>query len=69
MVMGDLVLLEKEVNPVISALAEHNIKVTALHSHMLNEEPRLFFMHFCGIGSPESLAVGIEAALSQIATK
>jgi len=57
------------VNPVISALAEHNIEVTALHSHMLNEEPRPFFMHFWGIGSPESLAVGIEAALSQIATK
>src|ERR1700732_2107460 len=44
---GDFVLTASEVNPVIAELRSHNIKVTALHSHMLTEEPRLFFMHFC----------------------
>src|SRR5437870_3769354 len=43
---GDFVLTAEEVNPVISALEEHDIEVTALHSHMLTEQPRLFFMHF-----------------------
>jgi Domain of Unknown Function (DUF1259) len=43
---GDFVLTAEEVNPVISALEQHHILVTALHSHMLTEEPRLFFMHF-----------------------
>jgi hypothetical protein len=43
---GDFVLTADEVNPVISALEEHRVQVTALHSHMLTEEPRLFFMHF-----------------------
>jgi hypothetical protein len=58
-----------EVNSVISALEEHHIAVTALHSHMLTEQPRLLFMHFWAVGSPESVAEGIKAALSHIATK
>jgi hypothetical protein len=66
---GDFVLKAEEVNPVISALEEHNIQVTALHSHMLTEEPRLFFMHFWAAGNAESVAQGIKAALSHIATK
>jgi Domain of Unknown Function (DUF1259) len=66
---GDFVLTSGEVNPVISALEEHRISVTALHSHMLTEEPRLFFMHFWAVGSPESVAEGIKAALSHVATK
>ncbi len=45
-ITGDFVLLGSEVNPVISALRENGIQVTALHSHMLSEQPRLFFMHF-----------------------
>jgi hypothetical protein len=49
---GDFVLIAKEANPVISALAQHHIEVTTLHSHMLDEEPRPFFMHFWRIGSP-----------------
>ena len=49
---GDFVLTAEEVNPVISALEEHKIDVTALHSHMLEEQPRLFFMHFWALGSP-----------------
>jgi len=66
---GDFVLLAEEVNPVISALEEHGIEVTALHSHMLTEQPRLFFMHFWAAGSTESVAAGIKAALSHVAVK
>ena len=66
---GDFVLTAEEVNPVISALEEHDIAVTALHSHMLTEQPRLFFMHFWAVGSPESVAAGIKAALSHVAVK
>jgi hypothetical protein len=63
------VLTAEEVNAVISALEEHQIQVTALHSHMLTEQPRLFFMHFWAIGSADSVAGGIKAALSHVAVK
>ncbi len=66
---GDFVLTADEVNPVISALEEHDIAVTALHSHMLTEQPRLFFIHFWAVGSTESVAAGIKAALSHVAVK
>jgi hypothetical protein len=66
---GDFVLKAEEVNPVISALQDHEIQVTALHSHMMTEQPRLFFMHFWATGNTESVAQGIKAALSHIATK
>jgi Domain of Unknown Function (DUF1259) len=66
---GDFVLIADEVNSVISALQDHDIQVAALHSHMLTEEPRLFFMHFWAVGSPESVAEGIKAALAQVHTK
>jgi hypothetical protein len=66
---GDFVLTAEEVNPVISALEEHDIAVTALHSHMLTEQPRLFFMHFWAVGSTESVAAGIKTALSHVAVK
>jgi uncharacterized protein DUF1259 len=66
---GDFVLTAEEVNPVISALEEHDIAVTALHSHMLTEQPRLFFMHFWAVGSTESVAAGIKAALNHVAVK
>jgi Domain of Unknown Function (DUF1259) len=66
---GDFVLTAEEVNPVISALEEHHIQVTALHSHLLRDEPRLFFMHFWAVGSVESLAQGMKAALGHVRTK
>jgi len=66
---GDFVLTAEEVNPVISALEEHKIDITALHSHMLDEQPRLFFMHFWALGSPESVSAGISAALKRVAIK
>ena len=66
---GDFVLTAEEVNPVLSELQAHHILVTALHSHMLNEQPRLFFMHFWAVGSPQSVGGGIAAALKHVATK
>jgi uncharacterized protein DUF1259 len=66
---GDFVLTATEVNPVIAELRTHEILLTALHSHMLEEQPRLFFMHFWGVGSPEAVGAGIKAALSRISVK
>jgi hypothetical protein len=66
---GDFVLVADEVTPVIRELNAHGIAVTALHSHMLRETPRLFFMHFWGVDTPEKIAEGIKAALTKIATK
>jgi hypothetical protein len=58
-ITGDFVLLGKEVNPVIKALRENGIAVTALHSHMLEEQPRLFFMHFWANDDAVKLAKGL----------
>jgi Domain of Unknown Function (DUF1259) len=66
---GDFVLTADEVNPVISALEDHRIEVTALHNHMLTDEPRLFFMHFWAVGSAETVGQGLKAALEKINTK
>jgi len=62
---GDFVLLAAEVNPVVQALTKAGIAVTALHSHMLTESPRLFFLHFWGVDNPAKLAEGLKAALDQ----
>ena len=66
---GDFVLTAAEVNPVIAELRTHEIFVTALHSHMLTEQPRLFFMHFWAVGKPEAIGGGIKAALSRVSVK
>lgn len=63
---GDFVLIAGEVNPVIKELQANGIEVTALHSHMLRETPRLFFMHFWGLDSPAKIAAGLKAALSHV---
>jgi hypothetical protein len=68
-ITGDFVLLASEVNPVMSALRENAISVTALHSHMLTEEPRLFFMHFWASDDAEKLARGLRSALDKINVK
>jgi biotin operon repressor len=62
-VAGDFVLLAKEVNPVLKALRESGIEITAIHSHMLTEEPRLFFMHFWANDDALRLAKGLRTAL------
>jgi hypothetical protein len=63
---GDFVLRAAEVNPVLRALRQHGIEVTAVHNHMLDEEPRLFFMHFWAVGDAAQLATGLRAALDVI---
>jgi hypothetical protein len=63
---GDFVLIESEVNPVLRTLRANGIAVTALHSHMLNETPRLLFMHFWGEGDALKVARGLRAALDQM---
>jgi biotin operon repressor len=68
-ITGDFVLLAKEVNPVIKALHDNGIEVTALHSHMLMEEPRLFFMHFWANDDAVKLAKGLRAALDATNSK
>jgi len=62
-VTGDFVLIGTEVNPVIRALRQNAIQVTAIHSHMLEEQPRLFFMHFWANDDAVKLAKGLRAAL------
>jgi Domain of Unknown Function (DUF1259) len=65
-ITGDFVLEANEVNPVISALQASGIEVTALHSHMLNEQPRVFFMHFWANDDAHKLAKGLRAALDKV---
>ena len=64
-ITGDFVLIASEVNPVIRALRDNGIEVTAVHSHMLVESPRLFFMHFWANDDALKLARGIRAALDK----
>jgi hypothetical protein len=68
-ITGDFVMRGSEVNAVIRALRDHGIEVTALHSHMLDEEPRLFFMHFWANDDAVTLAKGLRAALDQTKSK
>jgi Domain of Unknown Function (DUF1259) len=67
-ITGDFVLVGEEVNPVIKALRENGIEVTALHSHMLDEQPRLYFMHFWANDDAVKLAKGLRAALDKTAS-
>jgi len=68
-ITGDFVLIASEVNPVIAALRANGIEVTALHSHMLDEEPRLFFMHFWANDDAVKLARGLNLALDKTNSK
>ncbi len=65
-ITGDFVLTAKEVAPVMKALRDNGIEVTALHNHMINDEPRLFFMHFWANDDAGKLAQGLKAALSHV---
>ena len=65
-ITGDFVLIAKEVNPVLKALRDHGIEVTAIHNHMLDDQPHLFFMHFWANDDAKKLAEGLKAALAQI---
>jgi hypothetical protein len=65
-ITGDFVLISTEVNPVIKAMQANGIEVTALHSHMLDEQPRAFFMHFWANDDAKKLANGLRAALNKV---
>ena len=66
MVMGDLVLFQDEVNPVMSAAFANGLSVTALHNHFFYDEPKVYFMHIGGEGTEEQLAKGVRAALDKV---
>jgi hypothetical protein len=68
MVMGDLVLLETEINPVMSKLIENGLEITAVHNHVLRGSPATFYMHIGGHGDPVKLATAIRTALAQSKT-
>jgi len=65
-ITGDFVLIAKEVNPVLRVLRDHGIEVTAIHNHMLDDQPHLYFMHFWANDDAKKLAEGLKAALAQI---
>lgn len=65
-VTGDFVLLANEVDPVMRALRGSGIEVTALHSHMLSEQPKLYFMHFWAVADARQLATGLRSALDRM---
>ncbi len=62
-------MLENEVEGVIKALVENGIEVVAVHNHMVHEQPRIFFLHYWGVGGAEALAKGLRAALDQTVKK
>jgi hypothetical protein len=68
-VAGDFTMLENEVAPVIKALVENGIEVVAVHNHMVHEQPRIFFLHYWGVGNAEQLAKALKAALDQTGKK
>jgi hypothetical protein len=68
-VAGDFAMLEEEVAPVIKALVENGIEVVAVHNHMVQEQPKIFFLHYWGIGNAEQLAHGLKSALEQTGKK
>src|SRR5262252_3978068 len=68
MVMGDLVLLENEINPVMTKLIENGIEITAVHNHLLRANPATFYLHIGGTGDPVKMATAIRSALAQSKT-
>ena len=68
MVMGDLVLLETEINPVMAKLIENGIEITAVHNHLLRANPATYYMHIGGHGDPAKMAAAIRTALAESKT-
>ena len=68
-VAGDFTMTENEVGSVIKALVKNGIEVVAVHNHMVHEQPRIFFLHYWGVGNAEQLAKGLRAALDQTGIK
>jgi hypothetical protein len=63
---GDFVLKEAEVNPVIAALRAGGVKVTAVHNHLLDDDPHTFFVHFWAEGKSEAVAKALRGALDRL---
>lgn len=68
MAMGDLVLLETEISPVMAKLIENGIEITAVHNHLLRANPAAFYMHVGGHGDPVKMATAIRAGLAESKT-
>jgi len=68
MVMGDLVLLDSEITPVMTALIHHGLEITAIHNHVLRGNPATYYMHVGGHGDPEKMATAILQALQSSKT-
>jgi hypothetical protein len=68
-VAGDFTMTEDEVAPVIKALVENGIEVVAVHNHMVHEQPRIFFLHYWGVGNAEQLAKALRSALDETGKK
>src|SRR5215470_11116792 len=68
MIMGDLVLLETEINPVMLKLIENGIEITAIHNHVLRGSPATFYMHVGAHGDPVKIATALRAALAESKT-
>jgi uncharacterized protein DUF1259 len=68
-ITGDFILIAKEVNPVLRALRKNGIDVTAVHNHMLDDQPRMFFVHFWAHDDLPKLLTGLKAALAEVALK
>jgi hypothetical protein len=66
---GDFVLISSEVNPVVKTLQQRGIAVTAIHSHMLDDDPRLFFLHYWALGNASEVGTGLKAALEHLNIK
>jgi hypothetical protein len=68
-ITGDFILIAKEVNPVLRALRGNGIDVTAIHNHMLDDQPRMFFVHFWAQNDLPKLLIGLKAALGEVAVQ
>jgi uncharacterized protein DUF1259 len=66
---GDFVLIASEVNPVIKTLQQHGIVITAVHNHMLDDSPHLFFLHYWALGASSEIGAGLKAALGNMNAK
>jgi Domain of Unknown Function (DUF1259) len=66
---GDIVVTASELNQVLSSLTEHGFEVEGVHNHMIDEQPRLFFVHYWKIATPQGLADGLKATLAATRTR
>ncbi|MEC0242530.1 DUF1259 domain-containing protein [Paenibacillus dokdonensis] len=68
-VIGEFALLSEEVNPVIDALRKGNVEISAVHNHLIGEQPQIIYLHFQGLGNVESLAKTVKEAIASTDNK